>query len=263
MGTPALYDMTERFVEYRASGNRGLRNDLVEANSRLVEPHVRRYRGRGIPDDDLRQHGLLALVHAVERFDPEMGVKFSTFASRTIDGEMKRLLRDRSWAVRPPRRSQELGLALRRAEEELAHRLGRAPTPRELAAQLEVDVDDVLTAREALEARTSSSLDAPHGTAETAPIDLLGAHDAGFDHVDQKLVVAELLASLPGRERTVLQLRFGDNLGQPEIAERLGLSQSYVSRLIRRTLDHLREQLEAGANGDEAPVDTTEQRRDG
>ncbi len=253
MGTPALYDMTDRFVEYRASGSRGLRNELVEANSRLVEPHVRRYRGRGIADDDLRQHGLLALVHAVERFDPEMGVKFSTFASRTIDGEMKRLLRDRSWAVRPPRRAQELSLALRRAEEELAHRLGRAPTPRELAAHLEVDVDDVLTAREALGARTSSSLDAPQGTSETSPIDLLGSSDPGFDHVDRKLLIAELLASLPEREQTVLQLRFGDNLGQPEIAERLGLSQSYVSRLIRRTLDHLRVQLGEGRDEHEEP----------
>lgn len=254
MGASTVADMSDLFVEYRASGARGLRNELVEANAGLVEPHVRRYRGRGIPDDDLRQHGLLALVHAVERFDPAMGFAFSTFASRTIDGEMKRYLRDRSWAVRPPRRAQEMSLALRRGEEELTHRLGRAPTPRELAAHLEVDVDDVLTAREALGARTSSSLDAPQGTAETSPIDLLGAGDEGFDHVDQKLVVAELLASLPEREQTVLQLRFGDNLGQPEIAERLGLSQSYVSRLIRRTLEQLREQLEDGRDEDDSPT---------
>jgi RNA polymerase sigma-B factor len=142
-----------------------------------------------------------------------------------------------------------MSLALRRGEEELTHRLGRAPTPRELAAHLEVDVDDVLTAREALGARTSSSLDAPQGTAETSPIDLLGAGDEGFDHVDQKLVVAELLASLPEREQTVLQLRFGDNPDSRSPAPRS--QPNYVSRLIRRTLRTAAGQLEDGRDEDD------------
>lgn len=245
MAPSAAHDALDAFTTYRATGSRRLRNELVEAHTGLVEPHVRRYRGRGIADDDLRQHGLVALVHAVERFDPGVGVAFSTFASRTIDGEMKRFLRDRSWAVRPPRRAQEMGLALRRAEEELTHRLGRAPTPSELADELDLSVDDVLSAREALGARSSNSIDAPRGASEMAPVDVLGDRDVELDRVEQRMVVADLLADLPERERTVLQLRFGENLGQPEIAERLGLSQSYVSRLIRRTLEQLRAALDA------------------
>ena len=243
-----LPSLDPRFAELRATGSRALRNALVEDTMPLVEPHVRRYRGRGIADDDLRQHALMALVNAVERFDPDVGVAFATFASRTIDGELKRYLRDRSWAVRPPRRAQELSLELRRAEEQLTHRFGRAPTVREIAAELDLDIDDVLTAREAAGARSSASLDAPRSEGDAAPIDLLGGGDPAYGHVEERMIVGQLLADLPERERTVLELRFGQNLGQPEIAERLGLSQSYVSRLIRRTLDRLRDDL-----GDELP----------
>ena len=116
------------FVRYRETGDRRVRNQLVERNLRLVEPHLRRFEGRGVPIDDLRQVGLLGVLKAVERFDPDYGVLFATFAARTIDGELKRFLRDRGWSVRPSRRNQEVYLAVRKAEDGLVQSLGRSPT---------------------------------------------------------------------------------------------------------------------------------------
>ena len=207
---------------------------------------VKRYSRRGVPEDDLRQIALLALVKAVERFDPDVGVVFSTFASRTIDGELKRYFRDRTWSVRPPRRAQELHLELRRADDDLTQRLGRSPTMTELADEVGESTDHVLEALEAGVAHQSTSLDRPEGNDQDAgPIGdrLLGAGDPGFVDVEHRLVVGELLAGLAPREREVIRLRFFENLSQPEIAERIGVSQSYLSRIIRRTLVDLRDQI--------------------
>jgi RNA polymerase sigma-B factor len=236
----------ERFVEYRRTGDRRLRNELVEENRRSADYYVKRYSRRGVPDDDLRQIGLLALVHAVERFDPEVGVAFSTFASRTIEGELKRYFRDRTWSVRPPRRAQELHLELRRADEDLTQRLGRSPTVADLAAEVGESEDHVLEALEAGIAHQAASLDQPQGDdPDAGPIGdrLLGRGDRGYVDVDQRLVIGELLASLPDREREVIRLRFFENLSQPQIAERMDVSQSYLSRIIRRTLVDLRAQI--------------------
>ncbi|MCC5952532.1 MAG: sigma-70 family RNA polymerase sigma factor [Acidimicrobiia bacterium] len=240
----ASQDRLELFRRYRASGDRRLRNDLVEANLQLTNTFVRRYSGRGPSRDDVQQQALLALVLAVERFDPEMGVAFSTFASRTIDGELKRHLRDRAWAVRPPRRLQELSLELRKVEEELTHGFGRAPTVVELAEALDASVEDVLAAREATGSRSSSSIDSPTREDGLSVVDTLGSEDASYERVEQREILTALMANLDEREREVLTLRFGAQLGQPQIAERLGLSQSYVSRLISRTVARLREQFE-------------------
>jgi RNA polymerase sigma-B factor len=238
--------VAEWFLEYRRTGDRRLRNQLVEHHRHVADYFVRRYSRRGVPSDDLRQLALLATIHAVERFDPEMGVAFSTFASRTIDGELKRYFRDRTWSVRPPRRAQELHLELRRTDEELTHRLRRSPTIAELAAALDVSEDHVLEALEAGTAHQATSLDQPSpGDDDGAPRGerLLSTTDVGFVGVDQQMVVRDLLAELPERERTIVYLRFFENLTQPEIAERVGVSQSYLSRILRRALLDMRERL--------------------
>ena len=134
---------TGLFREYRRTGDRRVRNRLVEEHLTVPDYYVRRYSGRGVPHDDLRQVALLTMLRSIDRFDPDLGIEFGTFASRTIEGELKRYFRDRTWAVRPPRRAQELHLELRRAEEELTQRLGRSPTVAELADELEQHLDVV------------------------------------------------------------------------------------------------------------------------
>jgi RNA polymerase sigma-B factor len=235
------------FVEYRQTRDRNLRNRLVEENRHVGDYLVRRYSRRGVPEDDLRQISLLAIIAAVERFDPSMGVSFSTFAGRTIEGELKRYLRDRTWMVRPPRRAQELHLELRRADEDLTHELGRSPTISELAAAVDDTEDHVLEALEAGVAHQATSLDQPQGTGDDESRSLgdrvLVSREVGFADVEAQQVVADLLEGLDERDREVVRLRFYENMTQPEIAERLGVSQSYLSRIIRRILVDLRDRL--------------------
>jgi RNA polymerase sigma-B factor len=249
-------DDRDLFRAYRASGSRQLRNQLVERHQGLVGPVVRRYERRGIDADDLRQVALIAVLKAVERFDPDYGVQFSTFATRTIEGELMRQLRDKGWAVRPPRRRQELYLAVRRAEEELIQRLGRSPTVPELARATGDTEDHVLEALEAGGARHASSLDLPTGAERPPPRSLVSDQEPGVAQVDVRMLVAGLMDDLDEREREVIRLRFFEELGQPEIAERLGLSQSYVSRLIRRTLEAMRDRL-ARTDADDDALGTT------
>ena len=237
----------EWFVEYRRTGDRRLRNKLVEHHRHVAEYFVKRYSRRGVPVDDLRQLALVAIIHAAERFDPEVGVAFSTFASRTIEGELKRYFRDRTWSVRPPRRAQELHLELRRADEDLTHKLGRSPTISELAEVLDVSEDHVLEALEAGVAHQASSLDQPApGDEDGAPRSdrLLADVEGGYNRVDHEMIVKDLIAELPEREQTIIYLRFFENLTQPEIAERVGVSQSYLSRILRKTLVELRARLD-------------------
>jgi len=223
-----------------ASDERATRDQLVEEHLRLASHFARRYSGRGLSRDDLEQTARLALVRAAERFDPDRGFAFATFASRSIDGELKRQFRDHSWSVRPPRALQELHLDLRRADEELTQELGRKPRLGELAGRLGVDEESVLEAMEAGVAHHAASLDAPLDESTRTASDQLGDGDPGFEHTDGRLLVEDLLASLPEREQEILRLRFYENLSQEEIAERIGVSQSYLSRLLRRTLLDLR-----------------------
>jgi len=235
--------MVERFREYLKTGDRHLRNELVECHLQIADHYAARYANRGVPVDDLRQTALLAMIRAVDRFDPDAGVEFSTFASRTVDGELKRWFRDKAWAVRPPRSAQERHLALRRVEDEMTQRLGRSPTVDELGEALGESVDHVLEALEAGAARTAGTLQrsAPdeEGGEEIVPV-----LDHGFSRVDERLLVSDLLDRLPERERLVIQLRFFERLGQEEIAQRIGVSQSYLSRLLRRTLLELRSMVD-------------------
>lgn len=235
------------FREYQDTGDRRARNEIVEIHRDVAEYYVNRYSRRGVATDDLRQVALLTMLRAVDRFDPTMGVEFSTFASRTIDGELKRYFRDRTWTVRPPRRSQELHLALRRTDEALTQRLGRSPTVAELARELDETVDHVLEALEAGVAHQATSIDqSPVGDDSDATRRserMLTSHDSGFAGVDRRMIIEELLEDLPERDRAVIEMRFFQNRTQEEIADEIGVSQSYLSRILRRVLLDLRERL--------------------
>ena len=245
------------FEAYRESGSRRLRNRLVEQHLDLVEFYVGRY-GRGRMDaDDVRQQALLALIKAVERFDPEVGVTFKTFANRTIEGELKRLLRDRGWSVRPPRSLQELAVQARRMEPELTQQLGRVPRAAELAEHLDESTDRVLEALAAGQSYRAESLDAPVGEdGATTRGAGMGDADPALGRVELEMDVESLLDGLDERDRMVIHLRFVERRSQQEIADRLGVSQSYLSRVLRRALATLREQAEAA--GIEAPIGDAE-----
>ena len=252
-------DLLDLFRRYQETGDRRLRNDIVEEHRHLADRFARRYRARGIPVEDLRQTALVAMVRAVDRFDIAQGVTFATFASRTMDGELKRALRDRAWAVRPPRAAQERHLALRKREEELTHKLGRAPTVQELAAALDASIDEVLEAIEAGGARTAGGITRTNDDGAVVEADdLLAVGETGFGRVDDRMQVAELLDQLGEREREVIRLRFFERLGQEEIAQLVGVSQSYLSRLLRRILLDLRDKIGELPEGLIDPTDVDE-----
>lgn len=234
------------FGRYRATGDRRVRDEIVRRHDRVIEHAVRQFSRRGVDDQDLRQAARLAILRAADRFDPTLGVQFATFASRTIEGELKRYFRDQTWMVRPPRAAQDLYLATRRTEEALTHRLGRIPTVIDLADELGETVEHVLEAVAVGATYRVATIDQPSIRSDDAGAmneRALASAEAGFVHVDDELLVAGLLASLDERDRVVIQLWFYDGCKQAEIARRTGLSQSYLSRLIRRVLLHFREQL--------------------
>lgn len=234
-----------KFVEYRRTGERQLRNELIEAHQGLAAHLARRFANRGEQLDDLKQVAFVGLLKAVERFDPDRNLEFSTFATATIEGELKRHFRDKTWAIRPPRRRQELHLRLGGAVSELSQKLGRAPRVPEVAAHLNVTEDEVLDAMDAGGAYRPTSLDAPRGGTESMSLQSrIGTEDTGFELAEHRLIVEELLATLPEREQTIVRLRFFEDMGQAEIAERVGISQMHVSRLLARTLLQLREELQ-------------------
>lgn len=241
-------DVAALIDEYQRTGDRSIRNRVVESRLEVADHQVVRFsRSVGVSPDDLRQTALVAMIRAVDRFDSSRGVTFRTFASRTIEGELKRHLRDRAWTVRPPRQAQELHLRVRRASEELCQRLGRAPTIREIADDLATEVDRVREAMRAGQARTASGLEAPgqDGEETSSLVNLLGQLDDGYGSVDDRLVVHDAVEALDDRQQLVLRLRYVDELTQPEIAEEVGLSQSYVSRILRCSLEQLRSGLAA------------------
>ncbi|HKE51428.1 MAG TPA: RNA polymerase sigma factor SigF [Actinomycetes bacterium] len=222
-----------------------LREKLVEVHLPLVEHLARRFRNRGEPLDDLIQVATIGLIKSVDRFDPNRGVEFSTYATPTIVGEIKRHFRDKGWAVRVPRRLQELRLALTSATAELSQQHGRAPTVAELAAHLRLSEDDVLEGLESANAYSTLSLDVPEQGEQDSPLvaDSLGAEDEELEGVEYRESLKPLLAKLPPREKKILLLRFFGNMTQSQIAEEIGISQMHVSRLLARTLAQLRQDL--------------------
>ncbi len=231
------------FAEFARSRNRRLRNELVERHMGLAAHVARRFGRRGPSDDDLRQVAFLALVKAVDRFEPDRNVAFSTFAGRTIEGEIKRHFRDNTWTVSVPRSAKEVHLQLRRATEELTQTLGRAPTVPQLAERLGVAADVVIEGIAAGSAYSTASLDTP--SMVDGPGSELGAEDPGFGYVADSSVVGELISRLPPREREIVRLRFYDELTQGEIADRMGMSQMHVSRLLRRSFEQMRRLIDS------------------
>jgi RNA polymerase sigma-B factor len=239
-------EVDQLFLEYRRTGERATRNRLVEAHRGLAASIAHDYRDRGVELDDLVQIAMLGTLKAVERYEPERGIPFSSFASRTINGEIKRYFRDRTWAVRPPRSAQERHLDLRRTSGALTTRLGRSPTLAELANELGISTEAVLEAQEAGAAYRATSLDARRpGDEEGLTLgDRLPSEEAASRPAEVRVLVGQLLDTLPEREAEILRLRFYDELTQTEIADRIGISQMHVSRLIRRCLLDLREALD-------------------
>jgi len=241
-------DTWERFVAYRETRDVQLRNELIERHGRLAEFCARRFVYRGEPFDDLRQVALVGLLKAVERFDPDRGVRFASFATPTIVGELKRHFRDRGWAVHVPRRLQELHLQVGRLVATLSQELGRSPTTAELAERAEVSEEEILESMEAASLYRLSSLDVTRvddDGLEVAVGSRLGADDPGFGSVESRVEVLDLLGELPERDQRIVYLRFFEGLTQAEIAARVGLSQMHVSRLLARSLEVLGARLGA------------------
>jgi RNA polymerase sigma-B factor len=232
-----------------AGARDGARDALVHLHLPLVEHCARRFRNRGEPFEDLVQVGTIGLIKSVDRFDTERGVEFSTYATPTIIGEIKRYFRDKGWAIRVPRRLQELRMQISATTAELTQRLGRSPTPRELAESIGCSVEEIVEGMESSNAYATLSLDAGDDSDEGGPsmLDAIGVDDAALEHVEIRESVKPLLEGLPEREKKILLLRFFKNMTQSQIAAEIGVSQMHVSRLLSRTLDQLRASLEADA----------------
>ncbi len=236
------------------SARMAARDELVTMHLPLVEHLARRFRERGELHDDLVQVGTIGLIKAVDRFDTERGVEFSTFATPTIVGEIKRHFRDHGWAIRVPRRLQELRIQISRATAELSQRTGRSPTVREIAQYLEVDEEDVLEGIESAQAYSTLSLDnagsgggGRGGDGEQGEgfsiADSLGDYDEALEEVDNRESLKPLLAALSERERQIIMLRFFKHMTQTEIAKEIGISQMHVSRTLAKALSQLRDGL--------------------
>ncbi|CAN5326423.1 N/A [soil metagenome] len=224
----------------------GFRDDLVRLHLPLVEHFARRFLNRGEPFDDLLQVGTIGLIKAIDRFDTERGVEFSTYATPTIVGEIKRHFRDRGWAIRVPRRLQELRITITAATAELTQTLGRAPTVSELAAEVGVSSEEIIEGLESANAYSTLSLDAPDSGGEDGAlsmIEVIGADDDALEHVENRETIKPLLEALDPREKHILTLRFFKGMTQSQIAAEIGISQMHVSRLLARTLTSLRESL--------------------
>ena len=232
--------------EYAADRDPAVRDRLVELNSDLVHYIARRFANRGEPLEDIEQVGFLGLINAIERFDPGLENEFSTFATPTIMGEIRRYFRDRSWAIRVPRRLQENYLRVVRAEEQLRGELGRQPSVSEIGERLGLAPDEVLAALEVSPAQHTVSLEAPASSAVDEGSELgerLGREDENLERVETAALLEQAMAHLTPRERQIMVLRFFDQLPQTEVAKRLGISQMHVSRLQRAALEHMRREF--------------------
>lgn len=232
-------------LEAGTSEHEALRAALIERHLPLVTFMARKFADRGEPLDDLIQVGTIGLIKAIDRFEISKGFEFSTFATPTIVGEIKRHFRDKTWAVRVPRRLQELGASVTKATTELTQRLDRSPTPKEIAKHLGITVDDVAEALESNAAYSTVSLDVTSETS-TSIGETFGALDEALEGVEYRESLKPLLSQLDEREKRILQMRFFDNLSQSQIATELGISQMHVSRILNKVLTHLREGLISG-----------------
>jgi RNA polymerase sigma-B factor len=232
--------------EAASAGEQGqARDDLVRLHLPLVEHLTRRFLNRGEQYDDLLQVGTIGLIKAIDRFDSDRGVEFSTYATPTIVGEIKRHFRDKSWAIRVPRRLQELRAAISGVTAELTQDLGRSPTVAEIARKIGVTDEEVIEGLESGNAYTTLSLDAGDSGEEgtLSMLDTIGEDDEALEHVENRESLKPLLEQLDPREKHILTLRFFRGMTQSQIATEIGVSQMHVSRLLNKTLAQLRERL--------------------
>lgn len=246
-------ELQQKFADFAQTRDDALRTQLVEAHMSLATYLARRFSNRGEPLDDLIQVASLGLIKAIDRFEPERGLQFSTYATHTITGELKRHFRDKGWAVRVPRRIQELHLRLGQIVSALGHELSRSPTIPEIAQRAEVSEEEVLEAIEAGQAYRFASIDAPSGSSDegTSLSAQLGEDDEKISDVDQRVSLSPLIAALPRRQQLILHYRFFEGMTQSEIAGRLGISQMHVSRLLARSLGSLRAAADVDQTTDE------------
>ena len=248
---PLTTEPDERLLRRYHEGDLAAREEIVHRLLPLTKRLAGRYRHSGESSEDLEQVASLGLIKAIDRYDPDLG-SFVRYAIPTITGELKRHFRDKGWAMRVPRSMQERLLEVNEAMEHLSGELGRSPTPKDVVEHTGIPLDDVVEALEAAGAYSPTSLDAPYvrGDDEAPTLgDSLGAEDPGYGLVDLGEVLTPAFRALPERERAILKLRFIDDLTQSEIAERVGVSQMHVSRLLRRSLDR----LGAAASGNRSP----------
>jgi RNA polymerase sigma-B factor len=235
----------ELLCRYQRDGDLAARDALTRRFMPLARDLAKRYRYTGEPFEDLAQVAYVGLIKAIDRFEPDRGVRFTSYAVPTIVGELRRYVRDGGWAVHVPRDLQERVLALNRQTETLAKTLGRSPSLREVARELGWSTEELLEVREAANAYAADSLDAsvegPHQEMGMTVADTLGLEDARYELVDSRDALACAWQKLPDRDREVLALRFAGELTQSEIGERIGFSQMHVSRLIRQALARLRD----------------------
>lgn len=237
----------ELFRRYKDEGDMDAREQLVMSHLNLVRFLANKFKNRGEPLDDLVQVGYLGLIKAIDRFDPSRGLEFTTFATPTIMGEIKRHFRDKGWSVRVPRRLQELSAKVNQATDALTTELQRSPSIAEVAEYLDATPDEVLEAMESSSAYSSVPLESPAGAeAEDAPsvLDRYATEDSELAFTDDRLVIEEALEGFSPREREVIDLRFLKGMTQIEIAEQLGISQVQVSRLLRRTLKKIQDKID-------------------
>jgi RNA polymerase sigma-B factor len=235
-------EVERRLRLYHQTRDPRLRSDLVERLMPLARSLALRFNHSGESIDDLMQVAALGLVKAIDRFDPDRGFAFTSFATPTILGELRRHLRDTAWALRVPRELQERALGVARSANELTTTLGRPPTAAEIAEATGLALEDVVEARAAGTARHAISIHRPLTDGEDEPLaDVLGSEDPAYGVAEDAMTSERLLASLPLREREILRLRYQEELTQSQIGERVGCSQMHVSRLIRQSLEHLRE----------------------
>jgi RNA polymerase sigma-B factor len=242
-----LADESRLWSRLRDHGDEAAREELVRRYLPFARNLALRYRGASESFDDLLQVANLGLVNAVDRYEPARGTPFAAFASPTILGELKRHFRDRVWTVRVPRGLHDRMAEVEKATAELTVELQRSPSVGEIAARLEVEPGDVLEVMEAGHNRRPLSLDRPVGSEEDeAPAsEWIGDRDRNFELVEDRMALEDVLPHLDQRERLVLRLRFVEDMTQSQIAERIGHSQMHVSRILRRTLERIREQVEA------------------
>jgi RNA polymerase sigma-B factor len=234
----------ELLRRYHLHGDRSAREELVQRHLPLVRALARRYAGRGESLDDIEQVGAIGLIKAIDRYELEREVALTTYATPNVVGEIKRHFRDKGWAIRIPRGLQELNARMSSTIERLTAELGRSPSIAEIAQKLDTTPEQVLEALEAGSAYSPVSLSAGPGVdGELDPMETIGSEDDNFERTEQRASLEPALEMLPGREREILRMRFEDGLTQTQIAEQIGVSQMHVSRLIRKSLARMRQEL--------------------